>query len=167
MEYALHEFLSRLFSAMTDDYIPLRIHSIAQLEAYLVTAEELDAIKHGGSDVGFYFHVSEFFLTAGIAFLIALLTTEIKSNRLYETFTLAVIVGLSLGVVFGIKWFRDRGSVNAIFRRIEERQIGPGGDAGHQLQPLVVAQLPPVAAPVIPAPQPATAAGDAPAQQQG
>jgi hypothetical protein len=132
---------------MSDEYIPLRVHSIAQLEAYLVTAEELEAIKREGHGVGFYFHVSEFFLTAGIAFLIALLTTEIKSPRVFNVFVLMVLVGLSLGIVFGIKWYMGRDSVNAIFRRIEERQIGPGGDAGNQLQPAALAQLPPVAPP--------------------
>jgi len=135
---------------MNDEHIPLRIHSISQVEAYQVTAEELEAIKREGSEVGFYFHVSEFFLTAGFSFLIALLTTEIKSNRVFEVFVIAVMMGLSLGLVFGVKWYRSRGSVNAIFRRIEARQIGPSGDATHQIQPTEIAKLTPVAAPSMP-----------------
>ena len=141
---------------MSDDHIPIRTHIISQVEAYQVTAEELESIKREGSEVGFYFHVAEFFLTAGIAFLIALLTTEVKSERIFEIFVLAVMVGLSLGVVFGFKWFRSRGSINAIFRRIEARQIGPSGDATHQIQPTEVANLLPVAAPSLPLPQPAS-----------
>lgn len=142
---------------MSDDHIPIRTHIISQVEAYQVTIEELESIKREGSEVGFYFHVSEFFLTAGFAFLIALLTTEIKSNRVFEIFVIAVILGLSLGLVFGLKWFRSRGSVNAIFRRIEARQIGPSGDATHQIQPTEVANLLPVAAPSMPIPQPSPA----------
>ena len=142
---------------MTDEHIPLRIHSISQVEAYQVTAEELESIKREGSEVGFYFHVSEFFLTAAVSFLIALLTTEIKSDRVYETFVIAVIVGFSLGLVFGVKWYMSRGSVNAIFRRIEARQIGPSGDATHQIQPIEVANLLPVAAPSMPLAQSAPA----------
>lgn len=83
--------------------------------------------------------------------------------------------GLSLGIVFGIKWYMGRGSINAIFRRIEERQIGPGGDAGNQLQPAALAQLPPVAPPpaieivgnVIPLPQAPAPTPNPAAPQEG
>jgi hypothetical protein len=143
----------RLFSIMSDDHIPIRIHSISQVEAYQVTVEELDSIKREGSNVGLDFQVSEFCLTVAIAFLIALFTTKIESDRTFTIFVVLVVVGFVLGFVFGLKWYMNRGSINRLFARIEARQIGPSGDATHQIQPLEVAKLVPVAAPSTPLPQ--------------
>jgi hypothetical protein len=91
--------------------------------------------------------VSEFAFTVAIAFLIAIKTTKVESDRTFIVFVVLVIFGFGLGVVFGIRWYRNRGSLDDIFRRIEARQIGPAGDEEHQLKPSQVAQLPAVAAP--------------------
>lgn len=132
---------------MSDEHIPLRIHGISQVEAYQVTIEELDAIKREGNNLGLDFQVSQFCLTIAIAFWIAIKTTKIESDKTFVVFVVLVILGFFLGIVFGLKWYMNRGSIGAIFRRIEARQIGPGGDAGHQIQSLEVAKLPAVAAP--------------------
>jgi len=151
---------------MTDDHIPIRIHSISQVEAYQVTIEELEAIKREGSNVGLDFQVAEFCLTAAIAFLVALFTTKIDSERTFIVFVVLVVVGFLLGGIFALKWFKNRGAIHRLFQRIEARQIGPSGDAAHQIQPTEVAKLLPVAAPSMPIPQPVPAVEVGPVQPQ-
>jgi hypothetical protein len=147
VEFALYQLLCRLFSVMPDEHIPIRRHAISQLEAYDVTPEELDAIKRECGNIGLDFQVAQFCITIAIAFFIALKTTKIESDRTYDVFVILVVVGCILGVVFGLKWFMSRGSLKAIFSRIESRQIGPVGDEENPLRPVEVARLPPVATP--------------------
>jgi hypothetical protein len=151
VEFAFYQLLSSLFSVMANEHIPIRRHAISQLEAYDVTPEELESIKRECASIGLDFQVAQFCITVALTFLIALKTTKIDSDRTYEVFVILVAVGALLGVVFGLKWIMNRGSLNAVFARIESRQIGPVGDEENPLRPIEIANLPPVAAPVMPA----------------
>ncbi len=105
---------------MSNENIPLRIHSIAQVEAYQVTSEELEALAREGANVGLDFQVSLFCLTVAVSFLIALLTTRIDSRKTFDIFVILVVVDAILGVVFAIKWARTKGSFSAIVERTHQ-----------------------------------------------
>jgi len=141
------DFSPRLFFFMSDGHIPLRIHSISQLEAYMVTADELDSLEREGCDVGLNFHTCLFCLTLAISFAVTLVTTTIDSRKTFDIFVIIVVVGTILGIYFGIEWYRNRGAFGAIFERIKERQVGPTGSTDHRLPASQIAQLPGVAAP--------------------
>ena len=132
---------------MAQGHVPIRRHTISQVEAYDVTPEELDSIERECTHIGLDFHVALFFLTLAITLHVALETTDIKYDRTFQVFVMLVIVGYSLGAIFGMRWFWNRGSLAIIFRRIRGRQIGPTGDASHELQASQVAALQPVTVP--------------------
>src|SRR5258708_38596580 len=124
---------------MSEDHIRIRRHVISQVESYEVFEQDLDAIEREGSDVGLDFQVALFCITFASSFFASLLTMTTDSIRTYTTFVTLVAVGAILGIAFGIKWFRSRGSFKAILRQIRERQIGPVGDEDHPLRPSEVA----------------------------
>ena len=131
---------------MSIDKIPVRRHGISQVECYEVFGDELDAIEREGSNVGLDFQACLFCVTFAISFLIALFTTTIESRQTFDVFACLVIVGVILGVVFGIRWHRSRGAFSRLLERIRDRQVGPAGDEDHPLRPSEVAKLPVVAA---------------------
>ncbi len=137
--------LYRLFSGilMDREHIEVRRHRLSGLDICDVTMDELDAIERVGSNVGLDFNVALFSLGVSLSFFVALLNAKIDSDRVFETFVIFIVVGIALAVIFGIKWFRNRGEFSALIQKIRDRQVGPIGDAGTPLnsdlasQPLV------------------------------
>lgn len=58
---------------------------LGTLTVYHITEQELDQLEKGTPE-STYFGFAIFLLSAGISFLISLLTTGIKSERLYDTY---------------------------------------------------------------------------------
>lgn len=142
MEFVLYRALSRL--RMSNGHIPVRRHGIAHVEMYDVTADELDRIERESSDVGLDFQISLFCLTLGCSFLIALIFSPPPTNAI-KTFIVFVIltsIGFLMGFIFFIKWFRGRRTFSSTLQKIRERQIGPVGEKGRELQPSELQALP-------------------------
>jgi hypothetical protein len=150
MDFAIFCCLKRLLISMgMYQQVPIRRHGISQVEAYDVTADELDIIERECKDVGLDFQIALFGITEAIAFSVSLATTKIDSRTTKDLFIIFVALGFSFGIIYTIKWFRSRDSFSKTIRRIKERQIGPAGDAEHPLSPSEMADLPAVAGPVI------------------
>lgn len=133
--------LGVMFRSMNDGRIPIRRHGIGHVEAYDVTVEELERLEKEGSDVGFDFQISLFCITMATSFLIALILSP-PTGKTFDVFVLLVIVGLLVGLIFGIKWFRGRGARSLTIKKIKERQIIPFGEEGEELKPSQLEDLP-------------------------
>jgi hypothetical protein len=131
------------------DKIEVRRHPLPHVETYDVTADELDRIATESATVGQDFQYCSICLTAAIAFFIAILTTEIKSPRVYQTFLIVTLVGSVLAIYFGQAYMRGKKKSASTIQKIRDRQIGPVGEEGRELRPAQVAELPPVPAPVV------------------
>jgi len=134
---------------MTADHIPVRRHGIAALEAFDVTADELDTIERECKNVGLDFQVAVCCITGAISFLVAILTSTPKSRLISDSFVIVIVLGFALGAVFLLRWRNDRGLLMSILARIRDRQLVPAGDESHQLRPAEIAQLQPIPAPPV------------------
>lgn len=138
---------------MSDDHISIRRHGRREIVTYDVTPDQLDRIESAGSDLGFNFHIALTLLTLGLSFLTTLIVSPPPAGMVQIVFVSITILGLLLGLIFGCKWFKDRGAHLSIFREIREQpEIGPLGDEKQELQrsdldhlPLEVAPAPPSA----------------------
>jgi hypothetical protein len=137
MEFALYQFILRIVRVMSSSgQIPIRRHGIRDVEAYDVTADELERIQREGSDVGFDFQIAQFCITLAGSFLTGLILSPPPptARNTFDVFVVLVVVGFFLGAIFGVKWYRNRGAFSETIRKIKERQIGPVGDEQHQLK---------------------------------
>jgi len=123
------------------DKINLRRHALSHVESYDVTADELVQIEEESKTVGQDLQYASNGLTAGIAFSVAILGTEIKSARVYEAFFMLALMGFAIAAYCGQKYFRGRKRCRTVIQRIRERQIGPVGEQGMELKPAQVAEL--------------------------
>ena len=122
--------------------IDTRRHSIGLVEIYELTSDELDRIETEAMSVGQDLQYCSICLTAGLSFLIALITTEIKSIHTYAIFFVLTVSGLLFATYFGQKFFRDRKKCKSVIQRIRDRQVGPIGEQGKEIGAAVAATLP-------------------------
>ncbi len=130
-----------LYGMANGDKINLRRHALSHVESYDVTADELVQIEEESKTVGQDLQYASNGLTAGIAFSVAILGTEIKSARVYEAFFMLALMGFAIAAYCGQKYFRGRKRCRTVIQRIRERQIGPVGEQGMELKPAQVAEL--------------------------
>jgi hypothetical protein len=113
------------------EHIPIRRHRLSGLDICDVTMDELDALERIGSNVGLDFNVSLFSLGVSLSFLTALFSTKIDSRQTFDVFIVFTIMGAALAIIFGIKWFFNRGEFSRLIEKIRNRQVGPIGDDQH------------------------------------
>ena len=164
-EWGLCEVLHSCLGMANGDNIKLRRHALPHVETYDVTSDELERIETESKTVGQDFQYASNCLTAAVAFAIALFTTEIKSERVFDVFVLLAVSGSVFGCYFGQKYFRGRKQCATVIQKIRERQIGPIGEEGRELRPAEVAQLNPIAAPEPPPLPPLDQAADVQPQE--
>ena len=109
------------------DRIPVRRHRIAELDVYEVSSEHLERLERAGLRGAEAFGFSVFGLSVGFSLTVTLVTVDIPSNRVFESFLIATIIAYVLGVFFAIRWFLERRSAKTVSPRIRSR-IGPIGD---------------------------------------
>lgn len=102
------------------DTIKVRRARVDSITVYDVTEQELDQLEKGGSG-GIYLNLSLSLLSIAISFLIAVITTEIKSDRQFNIFVIITSVGFLGAVVLGILWWRSRETVTAVVLSIKRR----------------------------------------------
>jgi hypothetical protein len=132
---------------VNNNKIEIRRHPLPHVETYDVTADELDRIENESKNVGQDFQYCSICVTAAIAFFIAIITTEIKSARVYQTFLIITLIGFVFAIYFGQAYVRGKDKCRSTIDKIRERQIGPVGEEGRELKPADVAELSPVPAP--------------------
>jgi ABC-type multidrug transport system fused ATPase/permease subunit len=132
------------------EHIPIRRHSINQLETYDVAVDDLDRIEAECKNVGQDLQFASNSLSFGISFLIALIFTTIDSPKVFACFFAVMVLMFVLSVYFGIRYYRTKETVQSTIQRIKERQVGPVGEEGSELSPKVLANLPVGQAPAPP-----------------
>ena len=130
VEYALY----RLFRFMNPEHIAVRRHRLPGLDICDITIDELDAIESVGSNLGLDFQISQFCLTVALSFLASTLSSPPKEDRVYIVFVVVIVVGFALGLIFGIKWSRDREAFSKLIQKVRDRQVGPVGEEGKELK---------------------------------
>ena len=95
---------------------PLRVAQLGELNAYVVYEHELDnlnkldeVLTQDPPEV-LYLNFALFLLPISLSFLICLLTTVIRSNRIYELFVLICLVTFVASLILFALWGRDRRS---------------------------------------------------------
>lgn len=96
-----------------------RIDSFA---LYEITDAELDLLE-AGSPGSLYLIFSIFLMSTAFSFLTSLLTCTM-SNRVFTVFVVLTTIGIVVGVLLFLLWFRARQSVSGVVRRIRSRIPG-------------------------------------------
>jgi amino acid transporter len=99
--------------------VRIRRGFIGEITIHQVTDEELVTLTHGYPD-SVYLNFSIFLLSMAISFLTALITTDV-SGRVFNVFVILVVLGLILGFLFLVLWFRNRSSTADLVRRTRDR----------------------------------------------
>jgi|SRR5580704_16917911 hypothetical protein len=128
---------------MAKETITVRRHSISYLEMFEVTADELDRLQfeepQNSHELSFALAALSFAVGLGIA-----LATGWKNMgpKTFATFIGLAGLGFILFLVFVIRWTSNLKRREVLFRRIRERQIGPVGEEGTEIEPDQLAALP-------------------------
>jgi len=93
---------------------------VDSLSLYEVTDSELNELERGGPD-SLFLNLAVFLLSTAVSFLVALLTTDIKSVKTYCTFTVVTAVGFVGGIILGLLWLRTKTSRALVIRNIKAR----------------------------------------------
>ncbi len=82
------------------------------------------------------------FASRSLHLFVALLTTQVDSQKTFLVFVVVVIVGFILSLFFAGRWIRSRGTLTATIKKIKGRQIGPVGEQGKEIRLADLAELP-------------------------
>ncbi len=104
----------------TGENIPVKKGRVDSLTVYEVTDYELDQLEKG-SPASLFLNFSILFLTTGVAFFIALLTTSTESIKVFIIFIVVTVISFIAGVVLFILWYRDRKSIKGLITKIKDR----------------------------------------------
>ena len=100
--------------------VRIRRGKVDSLSLYEITDYELDTLAKG-SPGSIYLNFGIFLISSAVSFLVALLTTTFKSDRLFAVFTLIVIGGFVGGALLLALWWRSKGEVTDVIARIKNR----------------------------------------------
>lgn len=99
---------------------------VDSISLYEVTEDELRDLETGGQDSQFLTFAVAFF-TMAVSFLIALLTTDIKSTKTYTIFIVVTAVGFAGSGILALFWYRSRKSRQIVIQRIKDRMPNENG----------------------------------------
>ncbi|UYH54771.1 hypothetical protein N6L26_12105 [Qipengyuania sp. SS22] len=100
----------------------IRRGSVASLSLYEVTDYELDLLEQG-SPSGLFLNFGIFLLSVGLSFALAVTTANIENDRLFTVYSIISIVGIVLGILLTLLWFRSRKSTKHVCKKIRSRII--------------------------------------------
>ena len=104
----------------------IRRARIDRLDIYEISEAELRVLEHGSPE-SLFLNLGIFLLSSASSLLIALLTTKIESERLFNVFVIVTVIGFIAGVVLMLLWRRNRRSTSLVFAEIR-RRMPPTGD---------------------------------------
>jgi len=90
------------------------------LSLYEVTDNELEILEKG-SPSSIYLNFAILLLSAGISFLINLLSVNIQSIKTFTVFVVFTVIGILGGIILLVIWYRQRQSMSDIIRKIKQR----------------------------------------------
>ena len=98
---------------------------IERLDIYEISETELQILERGSPD-SIFLNFSIFLISIAASFLIALLTTEIQSSRVFTVFVIVAVIGFIVGVVLLAFWAWYRRSTTTMFQQIRRRMPPEG-----------------------------------------
>ena len=103
------------------DFAPeIRRARCSKLTIYDVTESELETLAQGSPD-SIILNFSIFLFTVFISFLVALITSPPKSDRVFIVFLIFTIIGALGGVILLLIWLKSRKSVSKTIKTIKDR----------------------------------------------
>lgn len=108
------------------DLLPaIRRARIDTLNIYEISEGELQVLEHGSPE-SLYLNFAIFLLSSAGSVLVALLTTRIESERLFNTFVIFSVTGFMIGLLLMLLWRRNRQSTSLVFAEIRRRMPPEG-----------------------------------------
>lgn len=108
-----------------ESMVPVKRGRVDSLTVYEVTDHELDSLARGGP-ASLLLNFGLFLLSAGISFLIALITTDIASTRTFCVFVVVTLVSFIGAITLLLLWNANRASLSDMVRKIRERMPSEG-----------------------------------------
>jgi hypothetical protein len=102
------------------DSVKVRRGKVDSLSLYEVTESELQDLERGGP-ASLFLNFAIFLLSTAVSFLVALLSTDIKSTKIFIVFVLVTLVGFLAGGILLLIWNRSRQSTREIIQKIKDR----------------------------------------------
>jgi hypothetical protein len=108
------------------EFLPaVRRARIERLDIYEISEAELQLLERGSPE-SILLNFAVFLISIAASFLIALLTTEIQSLRMFNVFVIVTVVGFVAGIILLALWARYRRSTSALLRQIRQRMPPEG-----------------------------------------
>jgi hypothetical protein len=107
----------------SDDQRPppvIHIAPLGELKAYTVHEHELDTLSRG-STASVFLNFALFLLPISVTLVVALLTTTIESDRLFQAFVSLAAITFIVGAILLILWWREHKSSRSLVREIKSR----------------------------------------------
>lgn len=117
---------------------PLRFAPLGEIRIYWVYEYELEILARGTANA-LFLNFALFLLPISISFIITLLTTTIRSDRLFYGFLTIVLITAIAGFLLLLLWWRSYKSSGDLLRAIKARmppaqatsvEPGPSGQSG-------------------------------------
>jgi hypothetical protein len=105
----------------------IRVGKLAVLKVHQISDEELSRLEQG-SGQSIFLNIAVGIISVAASFLVALLTTQIESNRLFMVFVVVVSVGFLAGMILLILWWCTRQPIRRLATEIRDR-MPPEGEA--------------------------------------
>ena len=129
--------------AEANETITVRRHKVSYLEMYEITADELDRFQFEEPQKSHQLSFALASLSFAVAFGISLLTqAQQMSDRTFAVFVALTVVAVLFFLFCILSWSSNLKQRNLLFKRVRERQVGPVGEEGTELQPDELAKLP-------------------------
>ncbi len=108
------------------EFLPaVRRARIERLDIYEISETELQILERGSPE-SVLLNFAIFLISIAGSFLVALLTTEIRSARIFAVFVIVTTIGLIIGAVLLALWAWYRRSTTTMFDQIRRRMPPEG-----------------------------------------
>ena len=93
---------------------------VDSLSLYEITDNELGILEKGSPN-SIYLNFGIFLASIGMSFLIALLTVEVQSTKVFTIFVVLCCIGILGGSFLIFLWYRMKGEVSDVVAKIKKR----------------------------------------------
>jgi hypothetical protein len=123
------------------EQIVVERHVFEALEIFEVSGQELDLMERETLSISEDFSFALAGLSVGVTIATVLLTVKLESDRVYEGFFLAMVLGFLVTLYCGIRWFKGRRRFRGAVHQIK-RRTSPLGEQGRENDPTVLLEQP-------------------------
>lgn len=108
------------------EFLPaIRRARIDRLDIYEVSEAELQLLERGAPE-SLFLNFAIFLLSSALSLLVALVTTKIEANRLFDVFVILASVGFIIGGLLLGLWCWRRRARSTLFQQIRRRMPPEG-----------------------------------------